>query len=250
MSGHSKWANIKHRKGRQDARRAKLWSKCARAIIVAAKNGGGDPDSNITLRYTIEEARGHNIPKDTIVNAIKKGTGELADASVYEEIRYEGYGPNGVAVLLDILTDNRNRTSPEIKKIFERHSGNLGTTGCVSFMFQSRGEIFVAKDAADEDTITMAVLEAGAEDVIDAGESWQILCQSGDLIAVRDAVEAAGLSAESFGLTMIPTSSVTCTGDAAEKVLKLMEELEDNEDVQKAYANFDIPDEEMARLSE
>ena len=248
MSGHSKWANIKHRKGRQDAVRAKVWSKCARAIIVAAKNGGGDIDMNLTLRYAIDEARSHNIPKDTIANAIKKGTGELEGAAVYEEIRYEGYGPNGVAVMLDILTENRNRTSPEIRKIFEKCGGNLGTTGCVTFVFQSKGQILVPKEAADEDTITMAVLDAGAEDVIDDGESWQVLCQVGDFIAVKEAVEAAELPVESAAVSMIPATTVTCTGDDVRKVLNLMEALEDHDDVQKVYANFDISDEDMASL--
>lgn len=247
MAGHSKWANIKHRKARQDAKRSKVWSKCSRAIIVAAKSGGGDPDQNLGLRYAVDEAKAVNMPKDTIEKAIAKGAG-AGDGESYESIAYEGYGPGGVAIMLDILTDNRNRTAPEVRKIFEKHSGNLGTTGCVAYIFQAKGQVFVAKDAADEDTVMAVVLEAGAEDVIDADESWQVLSEVSDFIAVRDAVEAADIAIESAGITMIPNTEVTCTGKDAQKVLRLMEELEDHDDVQKVHANFDIPDEEMAAL--
>ncbi len=175
MAGHSKWANIKHRKARQDAKRSKIWSKCARAIIVAAKNGGGDPTTNLTLRYAIDEAKAANMTKDTINNAVKKGSGD-GDANSYEEIVYEGYGPNGVAVLLDILTDNRNRTVSEIRKIFERANGNLGTSGCVAYLFTAQGQIYIAKEAADEDTIMMTALDAGAQDVADEEDVWLITC--------------------------------------------------------------------------
>ena len=183
MAGHSKWANIKHRKARQDAKRSKIWSKCSRAIIVAAKIGGGDPEQNLSLRYAIDEAKAVNMPKDTIEKAIAKGAGS-GDGANYESIVYEGYGPAGVAIMLDILTDNRNRTAPEVRKIFEKYNGNLGTTGCVAYIFQSKGEIFIAKDAIDEDSIMAIVLDAGAEDVIDAEEAWQILCDPTDFIAV------------------------------------------------------------------
>ena len=196
MAGHSKWANIKHRKARQDAKRGSLWSKCSRAVIVAAKNGGGDPAMNLTLRYAIDEARAANMPKDTIENAIKKGTGEL-DGANYESVVYEGYGPNGVALMLDIMTDNRNRTAGEIRKIFEKGGGNLGTTGCVAYIFQLNGQIFVAKNNAEEESLLQTVLEAGAEDVRDDGESWQILCEPRDFIAVRKAIETAGIAVES-----------------------------------------------------
>ena len=248
MSGHSKWANIKHRKGRQDARRAKVWSKCSKAIMAAARTGGGDPDMNVTLRYAIDDARAENMPKDTIANAIKKGTGELQGAASLEEIRYEGYGPNGVAVMLDILTDNRNRTAPEIKKLFERSGGNLGATGCVAYVFESKGQVFVPRNAADEERITEAALEAGADDVQDGGDSWEILCDPNDCFAVKEALEASGLPVESAGITMLPKNTVPCSGDIVPRILALIEALEDHDDVQKVYANFDIPDEELAKL--
>ncbi len=244
MAGHSKWANIKHRKGRQDARRSKLWSKCSRAIIVAAKAGGGNPEMNLTLRYAIDEAKAQNMPKDTIENAIKKGTGEIEGVH-YESVVYEGYGSGGVAVMLDILTDNRNRTAAEIRKIFERHGGNLGASGCVAYLFQNKGQVFIARNDTDEETVMTVALEAGAEDVIDEGEAWQVVCQPGEFISVREAIEGAELTIESAEITMIPDTNVTCTGKDAEKILNLMEELEDHDDVQKVYANFDIPEDEM-----
>ena len=247
MAGHSKWANIKHKKARNDAKRGKVWSKCARAIIMAAKNGGGDPATNLTLRYAIDEAKSENMPKDTIANAIKKGSGKL-EGENYESVIYEGYGPNGVAIQLEILTNNRNRTAPEVKKIFEKHSGNLGTTGCVSYIFQPKGQVFVAKDAIGEEKLMDAVLEAGAQDVADGVDSWQVLCDPNAFIAVREAVEAAGVPIESAGMTMIPDTTVVCTGNDARKVVNLMEALEDHDDVQKIHANFEIPDDEMAAL--
>lgn len=247
MAGHSKWANIKHRKARQDARRGSAWSKCARAIIVAAKNGGGDPASNLTLRYAIEEARSANMPKDTIANAIKKGTGELAGEN-YESAIYEGYGPNGIAVLLEILTDNRNRTAGEIRKIFEKGGGNLGSSGCVAYIFQPKGQILVAKHDADEETVLQSVLDAGADDVVDGGDLWQIVCDPADFIAVKDAVEAAGIPTESASMARIPNTTVAVASNDARKVLGMLEALEDHDDVQKVYANFDISDEVMASM--
>ena len=249
MAGHSKWANIKHKKARNDAKRGKVWSKCARAIIVAAKTGGGDPAMNLGLRYAIDEARAENMPKDTIANAIRKGSGAAGGAD-YESIVYEGYGPNGVALLIEILTDNRNRTAPDIKRTFEKHGGKLGTPGCVAYSFHAKGQAFVPKAAADEERVMDAVLEAGAEEVLDADESWQVLCEPSDFVAVREALESAELPLESAGMTMIPDSSVTCTGKAARKVLELVEALDDHDDVQKVHANFDIPDEELAALQE
>ena len=249
MAGHSKWANIKHRKARQDAKRGTLWSKCARAIIVAAKNGGPDPDSNLTLRYAIDEAKAANMPKDTIENAIKKGSGEAGGAN-YENTVYEGYGPGGVAVMLEILTDNRNRTAGEVRKIFEKGSGNLGTTGCVAYNFQPRGQIFVSKNDTDEETLMQTVLEAGADDIADDGESWQILTDPGDYLAVKDAVDQASIVIESSSVAQVPNNTVTTTGNDARKLLRLVETLEDHDDVQKVYANFEIPDEEMAALQE
>lgn len=249
MAGHSKWANIKHKKARQDAKKGKIWSKCARAIIVAAKAGGGDPAANLGLRYAIDEAKAANMPKDTIENAIKKGSG-ASGGEDYERVVYEGYGPGGVAIMLDILTDNRNRTAPEVRKLFEKHSGNLGATGCVAYLFQPKGEIFVARQGpgSDEEAVMSAALEAGAEDVTDAGESWEIVTEPTDYLPVREALEAAGMTVESAQITMIPDTTITVTGRDAEKLLALIDGLEDHDDVQKVYANFEIPDEEMAAL--
>ena len=247
MAGHSKWANIKHRKARQDDKRGRMWSKCARAIIVAAGAGGGDPGMNLTLRYAIDEARAVNMPKDTIEKAIKKGSGELGGED-YESVVYEGYGPSGVAIMVETLTDNRNRTAPELRKLFDKYGGNLGTSGCVAFIFTARGMILVNKDSADEDSIMMAALDAGAEDVTDEGEFWQVLTQPTELHTVRDALIDAEIEVSSAEITMFPSNTVECESDIARRVLNLMEEIEDHEDVQKAYANFDIPDEVFAAL--
>lgn len=247
MAGHSKWANIKHKKARNDAKRGKMWSKCSRAIIVAAKQGGADPDANLTLRYAIDDAKAENMPKDTIEKAIQKGAGS-GSGEDYESIVYEGYGPGGVAIMLDILTDNRNRTAPEIRRIFEKYNGNLGATGCVSYLFTAKGEVYVLKSAADEDTIMTVALDAGAEDVVDDGEVWQLLCEPTDFISLKDALTAAGLAIESSGFVMIPSTTITTTGKDAQRVLNLVEALEDHDDVQKVHANFDIPDEELAAL--
>ncbi len=249
MAGHSKWANIKHRKGRQDARRSKIWSKCSRAIIVAAKMGTPDPDTNLTLRYAIDEAKSENMPKDTIEKAIAKGSGKQ-DGVNYESVIYEGYGPAGVAVLLDCLTDNKNRTVPEVRKIFEKGGGNLGASGCVAYNFKSKGQLFIAKADADEEAVMNTALEAGAEDFQDNGEVWEILCEPTDYIAVRTALEAGGVGIESAGVTMIPETTVECTGKDARKILKLIEALEDHDDVQKVHANFDISDEEMEAMQD
>ncbi|QDU72971.1 YebC/PmpR family DNA-binding transcriptional regulator [Mucisphaera calidilacus] len=247
MAGHSKWANIKHRKGRQDARRSKIWSKCSRAIIVAARNGGPDPDANLALRYAIDEAKSENMPKDTIANAIKKGSGN-ADGENYEAVVYEGYGPNGVAVMLDCLTDNKNRTVPELRKIFEKHGGNLGASGCVAYNFQNKGEIEISSEATSEERLMELALEAGAEDVAEEDGVFRVVTEPSDFIPVRDAIEGAGIAVASAQLSMIPDNTVTCTGRDAEKVLNLVEALEDNDDVQKVYANFDIPEDELASL--
>jgi len=247
MAGHSKWANIKHRKGRQDARRSKVWSKCSRAIIVAAKQGGPDPDANLTLRYAIDEAKSENMPKDTIEKAIAKGSGKQ-DGVNYETVIYEGYGPAGVAVILDCLTDNKNRTVPEVRKIFEKYGGNLGATGCVAYNFKSKGQIFIAKEGVDEDALMTAALDAGAEDIADEGEGWEVLCEPTDYVAVRAAIEAGGFTIESARVTMIPQTTVECTGKGAKKVMNLIDALEDHDDVQKVHANFDISDEEMEAL--
>jgi YebC/PmpR family DNA-binding regulatory protein len=249
MAGHSKWANIKHKKARNDAKRGKVWSKCARAIIVAAKAGGGDPAMNLTLRYAMDEARAENMPKDTIANAVRKGSGSTGGAD-YESITYEGYGPNGVAVLLEILTDNRNRTAPDIKRTFDKHGGKLGTNGCVAYIFHAKGTAMIPKTAAEEEAVMDIALDAGAEDVIDADDAWQVLCDPSDFIAVRSAIEAAELALESARITMIPDTTVTCTGKDARRVLALVEALDDHDDVQKVHANFDIPDEDLAALED
>ena len=247
MAGHSKWANIRHRKGRQDARRSKIWSKCSRAIIVAAKAGGGDPGMNLNLRYAIDEAKAQNMPKDTIAKAIEKGTGG-GDGSDYEEILYEGYGPNGVALMIEILTDNRNRTAGELRKVFEKGGGNLGATGCVAFIFEKKGEIYIEKAKASEEQVMELALEAGAEDIEDDGDAWRIVTDPSAFIAVKEALQAAGIEPDSAALGMIANNTVECLGKDAQKVLNLIEAFEDHDDVQKVHANFEIPDEEMAKL--
>lgn len=247
MAGHSKWSNIKHKKAATDHKRGKVWSKCARAIIVAAKIGGADLSMNLNLRYAIDDAKAANMPKDTIEKAIKKGTGDLGTED-YESIIYEGYGPNGVAIILEILTNNRNRTAPEVKRILERHGGNLGTNGCVSYLFTIHGLIHIPKSAGDEDTIMAAALEAGADDVLDLDEYWQIVTEPANFIPVRQALEAAGLPIESAKMARVPSTTVTCTGDAAQTILKLIDTLEDHDDVQEVHTNVDIPDSELAAM--
>ena len=247
MAGHSHWAKIKRAKGANDAKRGKIWSKIARKIIIAAKNGG-DPRDNLNLRYTIDEAKAANMPRDTIEKAIKKGTGELGGGQL-EEVTYEGYGPNGVAITADILTDNRNRTVAEIRFIFGRHGGNMGETGCVGWMFKKRGVIAIEKSGADEDKLIELALEAGADDVTSDNDTFQVMTAPENFNAVRDAIEKAGIAMLSAEVTRVPENTVAVSGHAAEQVLKLMEELEEHEDVQSVSANFDISDEEMAQFS-
>lgn len=248
MAGHSKWANIKHRKARQDAVRGKAWSKCSRAIIVAARNGGGDPEMNLALRYAIDEARAANMPKDTIEKAIKKGSGALEAGENYEETRYEGYGPSGVAVIVDCLTDNVNRTAPEMRKMFEKSGGNLGKPGAVAYGFAQRGLIAIEGDKASEDQLMELALEAGAEDVVDADGTWEITSAPTDFIAVKESIDGAGIETLSAEITMIPGTTVACDAVTAAKVMRLVEALEDHDDVQKVYTNADIPDDVMAEL--
>ncbi len=247
MAGHSKWANIKHRKARQDAKKGKEWSRCAKAIIMAAKAGGGDPGANLNLRYAIDEAKAVNMPKDTIEKAIKKGTGELGGDAI-ESVIYEGYGPGGVAILVETLTDNRNRTAGEIRHIFDKQGGNLGQNGSVSYLFTAKGLIRIDKAQADEDRIMELALDAGAEDVAEADDQWEITTEPGGLNTVRAALEEAGLTVDSSQVSMIASTTVECTGDMARKALSLYEALDDQDDVQNVYANFDIPDEELAAL--
>jgi YebC/PmpR family DNA-binding regulatory protein len=243
MSGHSKWSSIKHKKGAADAKRGKLFSKLSRAIIVAARQGGGDPANNLALANAIEKARSYSMPKDNIDRAIAKGTGADADAADFETIVYEGYGPNGVAVLVEALTDNRNRTASEVRHIFDKNDGNLGTSGVVSWLFERRGIVLVSADGTDEDDLTLAAAEGGADDVTRDESTFQIICAPEDLRGVREAVEAAAFTVESAELTMVPKTTVEVPDEAAaKKILRLMDQLEENDDVQDVYANFDIPE--------
>lgn len=247
MAGHSHWAGIKHKKALVDAKRGKLWSKLAKAIIVAAKIGGGDPDANLRLRYAIDDAKAVSLPKDNIQRAIKKGTGEL-DGGNLDEIAYEGYGAGGVAVLCEVLTDNRNRTAPEIRKIFELADGKLGSTGCVAWMFESKGLFIIPNDRTDEDTLMEVVLDAGADDVKTEGGNFEVTCDPSVFQAVVKALADAEIEPEVKELTRIPANTVDLDVSGARKVLKLMERIDDHDDVQNVYANFNIPDDVMAKL--
>jgi len=250
MSGHSHWATIKHKKGAADAKRGRLWSKIARMIIVAAKNGGGDPSSNLVLRYAIDKGRAANMPKDTIDKAIKRGTGEIEGAA-FESMQYEGYGTNGVAIVVEVLTDNRNRTGPEIKRIFEKHGGSLGTPGCVSWMFHKKGVITIATSSIGEDDLMELVLGAGAEDMTNAGEVYEITCEPNAYEPLKKAIEEKGIPIQSAEISMVPTTMVPiATPEAARKVINLMEAFDEHDDVQNAYANFDIPEEVMAKVGD
>lgn len=242
MAGHSHWAGIKHKKAANDAKRGKIWSKIARMIIVAARAGGGDPTMNLTLRYAIEKAKASNMPKDTIEKAIKKGTGDLEGVS-YDEIMYEGYGPSGVAVMVETLTDNRNRTAPEMKKIFERSGGSMGTSGCVSWMFKKKGVICVAADKADEDELMDLALGAGADDMESADGMYEITCDPSAYDALVKALQDKEIPTEVSELSMVPDNSIEVTDkDTARKILNLMDALDDHEDVQNVSANFDMAD--------
>jgi YebC/PmpR family DNA-binding regulatory protein len=245
MSGHSKWHNIRLRKGKQDAVRSKLFTKIAREIIVAAREGGGDPDSNLRLKQAVQKGRENSMPTDNIKRAIQRGSGEVDGAS-YEEIPYEGYGPGGVAVLVACLTDNRNRTVAELRNIFSKCGGNLGESGCVAWMFEQTGLIEIPADKTDEDTVMMATMDAGAEDIRVEGDTIEVLCQPGDLARVRDALTEAGIAFANAEVTMLPKSTVKIEDSKeASQILRLLDALDDNDDVQQAYANFDIPDELM-----
>jgi YebC/PmpR family DNA-binding regulatory protein len=242
MSGHSKWHSIKHAKGATDAARGKLFARLARQIEVAARSGGGDPDANPTLRTMIQKARDGSMPKDNIERAIKRGTGEL-EGVTYESVTYEGYAPNGVAVLAETLTDNRNRTGQEVKNVFTRNGGSLAEPGAVAWQFDRKGVIILEKSAASEDDLMVAALDAGAEDIEDQGDTWQVMTPAGELHAVRTALEAAGIPFVSADLTMLPSQTVPLEDAAAAKAaLRVVDALEENDDVQNVYANFDIPD--------
>jgi YebC/PmpR family DNA-binding regulatory protein len=249
MAGHSHWAGIKHKKALIDAKRGKLWSKLSKAIIVAAKLGGGDPETNLRLRYAIDDAKAVSMPKENILRAIKRGTGELEGENL-EEITYEGYGPGGVAVLCEVLTDNRNRTAAEIRKLFELSDGKLGTAGCVAWMFESKGLFLVPATAVAEDKLMEVALEAGADDVkLDAG-NYEITCDPAAFQETQKALQAAGITPEVSRITRLPKSTVDLDADNARKILKLMERLDDHDDVQNVSANFNIPDAVMKEIGE
>ncbi len=250
MSGHSHWAGIKHKKAANDARRGRVWSKIARMIIVAAKAGGGDPGQNLTLRYAIDKAKAANMPKDTIEKAVKKGTGELGAVN-YEDVLYEGYGPGGVAIMVDGLTDNRNRTAPEIKKIFEKRGGSLGASGCVNWMFSKKGLITVRTDTIAEDDLMEIALSAGADDMDNTGEVYELTCEASAYEQLKKGLEEKEIPTEVAEISMVPQNMVpVADANTARKILGLMEDLEDHDDVQNVYANFDIPDDILAKVEE
>jgi len=243
VSGHSKWSTIKHKKGAADAKRGKLFSKLTRAIIVAAKEGGGDPTANLALQNAVEKARSYSMPKDNIDRAIAKGSGADADASSFETVVYEGYGPSGVAVIVEALTDNRNRTAGEVRHVFAKNDGNLGGSGAVAWLFERRGVVIVDADGTDEDELMLAAAEGGADDVTRDGSTFQVTSAPEQLATVREAVEAAGFTVDAAELTMVPKTTVEVADEnEAKKVLRLIDQLEDNDDVQDVYANFDIPE--------
>ncbi len=242
MSGHSKWANIKRRKAAVDAKKGAVYTRLGREIIAAAKEGGGNPDANFRLRLAIEKAKAANMPSDNIQRAIMKGTGELDEGTALEDVTYEGYGPGGVAVLVQVMTDNRNRTAQEVRYLFSRHGGNLGETGCVAWMFKKKGSIVLAREAnaISEDDLMLLALDAGAEDVRTDDETFDIVTSPTDFQAVLEAVKKAKLNVAEAEITMVPQSTVHLTGEQAEKCLGLIEALEEHEDVQNVYSNCDV----------
>lgn len=248
MAGHSKWAQIKHKKAHTDVKRGKIFTKIVKEISIAARIGGGDPDGNPRLRTAIEKAKEVNMPHDNIKRGIMKGTGELPGTS-YEEFRYEGYGPGGVALLIDVLTDNKNRTVPEIRHIMSKHGGSLGESGCVAWIFEQRGYILVDKKKVDEDTLMGITLDAGALDLINdpKEDNYEVITAPEDLSKIKGAIEGAKIPANLAETTMLPKNYITLDEKTSEQMIRLMEALEDNEDVQDLYANFDMPDEVMTR---
>jgi YebC/PmpR family DNA-binding regulatory protein len=248
MSGHSKWSSIKHKKAAADARRGQMFTKLARAITVAAREGGGDPDANFTLAAAIQKARDFSMPKDSIQRAIDRGTGAGGDAAAIERVIYEGYGPAGVAVLVEALTDNRNRTSADVRHTFDKNGGSLGEPGSVGWVFEKRGVVLVDADRYSEDDLIPAI-DAGAEDVSREGDSLKVVSATEDLPAVRDALEEAGVAIESAELTMEPRNVVEVTGSDAPAVMRLMDALDDHDDVEAVHANFDIPAEVLEEIA-
>jgi len=248
MSGHSKWHSIKHKKGAADKARGKLFAKLIKQIEVAAREGGGDADSNATLRTMVQKARDSSVPLDTIERAVKRGTGELEGVR-YEPMSYEGYAPNGVALFVECLTDNRNRTGAEVKNLFTRNGGSVAQPGAVAWQFERKGVLIVEKSAATEDDLMLAALDAGAEDITDQGDTWQVTTGPTDLHAVRTAIEAAGITIASADLTMLPSQTVALRDEgAARPVLRLIDALEEHDDVQAVFANFDIPDDVLQEV--
>ncbi|OWY62447.1 YebC/PmpR family DNA-binding transcriptional regulator [cyanobacterium TDX16] len=242
MSGHSKWATIKHKKGAADAKRGKLFAKLIRQVEVAARQGGGDPESNPTLRTMFQKARDASVPLDTIERAVKRGTGDL-EGVIYEQVQYEGYAPSGVALLVEVLTDNRNRTGADVRSLFTRNGGSLAEPGAVAWQFERTGVVIVPR-SVEEDALMEVALDAGAEDLVDEGDTWRVTCPPSELTTVRDALEEHGIPFDSADVTMLPTSTVELgTADEAKAVLRLIDLLDDHDDVQDVYANFDIPDE-------
>jgi YebC/PmpR family DNA-binding regulatory protein len=250
VSGHSKWSQIKHKKASSDAKRGKIFTKIVKEIVTAAKLGGGDPEGNPRLRTAIDKAKEVNMPHDNIKKAIMKGTGELPGVS-YEEYLYEGYGPSGVAVMVEVMTDNKNRTVPEIRHIMSKNGGSLGESGCVSWIFEKKGYILVEKTKASEDVVMSAALDAGAEDMKNdpEEENFEVVTAPEDFTAVKKAIEKAGIAVESAEVTMLPKTYVTLDQKAAEQMVRLMDALEDNDDVQNVYANFDIPDDVAEKIN-
>jgi YebC/PmpR family DNA-binding regulatory protein len=250
MSGHSKWSTIKRKKGAIDSKRGKIFTKLIKEITLAARLGGGDIEGNARLRSAVLAAKEENMPKDNIDRAIKKGTGELAGGAAYEEVTYEGYGPAGVAVIVEVMTDNKNRTVAEIRHLFSKHGGNLGENGCVAWMFDKKGSIVLDKKMASEDALMEIALEAGADDVRDQGTEWEVVTEPATFETVKRAIEQKGWKYLEARVGMIPQNTIRLEAGKAEQMLRLMEKIEDNDDVQNVYANFDIPDEVMETLSQ
>jgi YebC/PmpR family DNA-binding regulatory protein len=247
MSGHSKWSTIRRKKGAADAKRGKIFTKLIKEISIAARLGGGDPEGNPRLRGAIANAKAENMPKENIERAIKKGTGEL-EGTTYEELTYEGYGPGGVAVMVEVLTDNKKRTISEIRHHFSRHNGNLGESGCVSWIFTQKGLLFFDKNKVEEEKLIEVVLDAGAEDVREREREFEVITDPDQYEGVKRAIEDSGLQYSFAEVTMVPQNTIQLRGREAEQMLKLMEGLEDSDDIQRVYANFDIPDDVMERL--
>ena len=250
MSGHSKWSSIKHKKGAADAKRGKLFSKLSRAIIVAAKEGGGDPANNLALQNAIEKAKSYSMPKDNIDRAIAKGSGADADADAFETIVYEGYGPEGVAVIVEALTDNRNRTAADVRHLFAKNGGNLGATGAVAWQFDRRGVVVVPADGVDDEELLLVAADGGADDLERDGDIFQVTSAPESLSSVRGAIEAAGFAVDSAELMLVPKTTVAVEDEAkARQVMRLIDELEDNDDVQEVFANFDIPEQVLEAVA-